>query len=705
MTTRVHTFCRICEPACGLLADVDGAQVLRLQPDAEHPVHKGFACHKGVHYLKLHNDPDRLDRPLRRSNTRDESVGEFEPVSWDAAITDIADRLTAIQRRYGKNAVALYQGNPTAFSGAYYSNAGQLLGGFGSTTMFSAGTQDCSAKFAGSEAIYGSSMLHPIPDLLHTDYFLCIGSNPLVSHMSLIHISNPMEKLKAIRRRGGKVVFVNPRRIESATPETGEVLLIKPDTDFYFLAGLLHEIVFNIGFDRDTVVRHAKNLDALVEFVRGYPIERVSAVTGIDAATMKLLAREFCAAPSASIFMSTGVNMGRQGALAYWMLNMISLLSGNLGRRGGNIYSLGLCPTTQFSRRSRDDQYRPTPHGNLRPVAGSWPGALLADFIQDAANPVRALIVVSGNPLISVGGEARLRAAFRELELIVVLDLYRNETGEMADYVLPATDSLEREDINFLVTMGVDLEPYVQYTPAVVPPQDERKDDWWILAGIQQAMGIPGLLDAGNTSPWANVERMLASCDLSIEKLKALPSQTAVLPPAEPSHLFELAIQNEDGLVDCYPPELARGIPAVNQHLQALEAEKADQLKLITRRTNYMINSWMHNLPALKQSVHHTNPIWMHPFDAEALELFEGETVRVSSAYGEVEATLMYDESLRTGVVAMTHGWGQRSAFGLKVARRHGGANVNALAPNGPGSFDPISNQSHTTGINVVVTR
>jgi anaerobic selenocysteine-containing dehydrogenase len=394
--------------------------------------------------------------------------------------------------------------------------------------------------------------------------------------------------------------------------------------------------------------------------------------------------------------------MGTQGALAYWMLNMISLFTGNLGRRGGNIYSVGIAPTTQFARR-KPPQLRTVGGREISQAGGSWPAAMMADFIEDTELPMRALLMVSGNPLVSVTGEARLREAFQQLELVVCVDIYRSVTAELADYILPATDALEREDLNFLVTMGVDLEPYVQYTPAVVQPAGERRPEWWILSRIQQAMGRPSLLDESSPGPWGNIEALLASAGLSIEKLKALPAQTAVLPPAQPEHLFELGLQNDDGLVDCFPAELAAGIPRAEATLTALQAEPADQLKLITRRTPFMINSWMNNLPTLKQSVHNTNPLWMHPQDAERRDLFEGDRVRVSSGFGQVDAVLMFDEGLRLGVVAMTHGWGQKSAAGLKVASRHGGANVNALAPVGPDSFDPISNQSHTTGINVEV--
>ncbi|PQP25405.1 molybdopterin-containing oxidoreductase family protein [Rhodococcus opacus] len=704
-TTQVHTFCRICEPGCGLLADVRDGEVVRLQPDRDHPVHQGFSCHKGVHYLQVHSDPDRLDRPLKRTNPRSEERGDFEPVDWDVAAREIAGRLQEIRKKYGRNALAVYQGNPSAFNGAYYANAATLARGFDTRMRFSAGTQDTSAKYAASEAIYGASMAHPIPDLLHTDYFLCLGSNPQVSHMTLIHISDPMAKIRAVNRRGGTVLFVNPRRIESSSPETGEVLLIKPDTDFYFLAGVLHEIVFRIGYDRGVVERHARRVDELLDFVRQYPVDRIAAVTGIDADTIRQVAIDFCAAPSASIYMATGVNQGRQGTLAYWMLTMVSLFSGNLGRRGGNIYSRGVADVVQGSKRKREDPFYDGPFGEMRTVSGDLPAALLPEFIENPDDPIRALIVVSGNPLLSVGGDGRLRRAFEQLDLIVTVDLYRTVTGEMADYVLPATDWLEREDINFLNTMGVAMEPYVQYTPAVVPAKGERRDDWWILSRIQQEMGVPTLLDDPDPKPFAAVDAMMRDSGLSIDLLATMPCQTAVLPEADPAHVFSIAVQHDDGLIDCCPALFQRSYETAERILEELAAEPADQLKLITRRTHYMVNSWLHNLPVLKQGVHQSNPLWMNPDDARRRGLVEGDDVTVRNRHGEVEAVLVCDDTLRPGVVAMTHGWGQGTARGLDVARRNPGVNVNRLAPTGTDGYDPLSNQSQLTGINVGVIR
>lgn len=701
----VHTFCRICEPHCGLVAHVEGGRLVSLRPDRDHPVHKGFSCNKGIQYIEIHNDPDRLFVPLKRRNPKTEIPGRFEPIGMDQALREVGEKLAEIQTRYGNDALAIYSGNPVAFSASYGTNGGRLLGGFATRTLFTPSTQDCANKFVGSEAMFGAWFVHPIPDLVHTHYFLSIGCNPAVSHMSIIHVSDPMQKLKDIKRRGGKVVFVNPRKIESSTPETGEVLLIKPDSDVYFLAALLHEIAFEIGFERVEVERRGRNVQELLAFVRNYPPARVEHVTGISAVRIREVAREFCEAPSASIHMSTGVNMGRQGALSYLLVNMISLFSGNMGRRGGNIYQTGFANTAGDSKRLTEQPYFDTPFGEMRLGGSSLPGNLMSEIFRAghlSRTPVRAMLVVGGNPLLAVSGEQRLREAFAGLELIVAIDLYRNATGELADYLFPATDALEREDIYFLGP-GLHVEPYVQYTPAVVAPTGERREEWWILSRILQEMGRPSMLDDATPEPLGAINARLGESELSIEKLKQLPCQTAVLPEANPGDIFDMAVQNEDGLIDCCPEIFRRGFASVEEQLHERLQEPEEQLKLITRRTGLMINSWMNNIARLKKGVHQSNPLWMNPRDAHTRGLHYGQKVRVRSDYGSIETTVAFDESLRLGVVSMSHGWGNQQSHGLHTASSHPGSNVNRLSPVGEGTFDILSSMSHLTGFNVNV--
>ncbi len=695
----VHTFCRICEPTCALIAEVDETQTVRLLPDKSHPVHRGFACHKGLNFTEIHHDPDRLNTPLRRRNGKD-AAADFEATDWDSAAQAIAERLNEVQARWGSESVGMYTGNPSAFNSTARVGSRAFASALGVRYAFGSGTQDCANKFAASEQVFGTANLHPIPDFKHTAYFLSIGSNPKISHASFVHMTDPMASIRDVVRRGGKVVHVNPRRIESATPATGDVLQIKPDTDLYFLAALIHEIFAADLHDAEYLAAHGHRVDALRAFVSDYSADRVAAVVGVPADDIRQVARDFAGAKGAAVHASTGINMGRQGTLAYWLVQMLSLVTGNLGRRGGNLYSPGYFPAATVGKPKTDNPFFDTEFGEIRRTAGSLPGNLLADYIE--AGHIKALVVMSGNPVLSMGGEAKLRAALKQLELLIVIDIYAGATAEHADFVLPATDWLEREDINALA-LGFQPEPYVQYTDAVVPPIGERRAEWWIFARILQALGQPSLLDHEAPDPLGKIDRQLAHSDLSIEALKNMPGHVHRLPDPEPDLLFQLAVHHDGAQVDCCPPLFEPDLARAREIFEELENEDPNALKLITLRTNYMVNSWFHNAPSLKRQHALDNPLHMNPQDAERLGFADHSEVLVSNRHGRITATVKYDDTLRQGVVAMTHGWGHGNNPRFSVASNHPGVNVNELLPTGPASFERLSSQSFMTGIPVEV--
>ena len=689
----VRTFCRVCEPACGLVATVREGQLEKLLPDREHPVTRGFACNKGLAGVEIHRDPDRLDFPLRRP-----ADGPAERVSWDAAIEGVAGALRAIVAAHGPNAVATYVGNPTAFN----TLAGPAIGAFtaqlGTKRGFSSGTQDCANKFAGSEAVFGSSTIHPIPDLAHTEFLLVFGANPRVSHGSFISIADPMKSLREARKRGAKLYFVNPREIESAEP--GETILIRPDTDLYLMAALLHELDLSGALDRETLAAHGAHVAELLAFVARYPAERAEKVTGVPADTVRRIARELAAARAASVHMSTGVNMGRQGTLAYWLLHMLSFATGNLDRRGGNILSVGFYPAAKAGRREFEKSFADTEFGRLR--RGSLPGNLLADAILAEKNPVRALIVVAGNPLLSIGGESRLREAFAKLDLLVCIDLYKNATGEYAHWLLPATDMFERADVN-ITGLGLQHEPWIQWSDAVVEPRGERREEWWILARLAQALGLKSPLDGGPTPDlWGRIDHMLRARGHSLEELRA-SEHGLVFEPLTPGRFFAEQVQTADGKVDCCPPAFAPALARAERIFAELAEEGTARLKLVTRRDPYMHNSWYANVPAMKRGDRDRNRLYVHPDDARERGLADGAKARIWNEHGALELELAYDPSLMRGVVALTHGWGNRGSTGMSVAARTPGVNANALLPIGRDSFEPLSSQAFMTGIPVEV--
>lgn len=696
---QVKTFCRVCEPSCGLVAEVEAGVLVGLKADFEHPVTKGYACHKGIATLEIHDDPDRLATPMRRA-----ADGTWTETSWDGAADEIAARLTSIIEQHGVSSVAMYTGNPMAFNALGQAATGALAMGLGLRRTFSSGTQDCANKFVASQAVFGTAMVHPIPDLDHTELCLIIGENPRVSQSSFFSVPNVINVLRQASTRGARIVFVNPRRIETPDKGVGDTVLIKPDTDLYFLAALLTEIDHIGGFDESVLRRHGANVDGLRAFIAPYDAETTSAVTGIDADVVRELAQAWVASGASSVHASTGVNMGRQGTLAYWLVQMLSFVTGNLDREGGNLKSDGFYPNARAGAGVPEQMYTDTEWGTLR--RGSLPGTLMADAILDSETPVRAMIVVAGNPLLSIGGGERLRKAFEQLELLVVIDIYRNATGELAHFTLPATDQFERDDLN-VVNIGLSYRPFVQFTPNVVEPLAERKPEWWICHRILQAMGKPSLLDTDDPDLWGKWRHMMAKgSGVDLDALRADPSTVVTLPAPQPGRFFEDQVLTESGLVDCCPPIFAAALDRAHAMFASLAAELCQnptQLKLITRRDRWMMNSWFRNIDRMQRAGRDSNPLFLNPDDASDRGLADGDSARAWNQYGEIEVTVRLDEELRRGVVAMAHGWGNHDTTGMPKAQGRPGVNCNVLLPVGADSFEPLSSQAFMTGVPVEV--
>ena len=700
---QVKTFCRICEPSCGLIATVEEGRLVKLSPDRSHPVTKGFACHKGLAAVDLHRDPDRLNTPMLRA-----ADGTWKAADWDAALTHTATRLDAIISEHGIGAVGAYVGNPTAFNALGQLHTGTLLRTLGIRRSFSSGTQDCANKFVASEAVFGSSTVHPIPDLANTDLCLIIGENPRASQASFYSIPNVLGELKRAAGRGARMVFINPRRIETPEQGVGDTVLIRPDTDVWFLASLLHEIDRLDGFDTSVIASHGHRIDDLRAYVSQYPADRTAEVTGIEAETVRELAAAWVSTPRASVHASTGINMGRQGTLAYWLVHMLSFVTGRLDVIGGNLKSDGFYPNARAGAGVPEQGYADTEFGRLR--RGSLPGTMMSHSILDSDNPIRAMIVVAGNPLLSIAGEDRLRKAFEQLELLVVIDIYPSATSEFAHVVLPSTDMYERDDLN-IVNLGTSARPFAQYTPAVVEPLGERRPEWWIAHRLLQKMGKPnlydGLGDGEEPDPWSKWRHMLErGSGLSLGDLQH-DHEPRELPPPLPGSFFSDQVHTVDGLIDCCPPSFAEALE--RSHVlfdegRAGAVRRADgELLLIHKRDAWMHNSWFANVERMKRNGRTGNPLGMRTEDAARLALVDGSSVIVASAHGEIESVIQIDDDLMEGVVSMVHGWGHAVSPRMRVAAANPGSNPNALLPVGPGSFEPLSSQAHMTGVPVRV--
>ncbi len=697
-TKRISTFCRICEPLCPLVAEVDGeGWVVALHPDRDHPVSGGFACHKGTGFHQVHHDPNRLDHPLRRTNPKTEPQGRFERVSWDDAMAEIGERLRRIRAEHGPEAVGLYWGNPLAYTSSGIPTVYLFWEKMGSSRLFGGLTQDLSNKYAAMDAMIGVELMFPVPDVYRTSHLLLLGSDPSGSHLTAASVPNALDAVRGIGERGGTVTFVNPRRVRAVELGLGEHLAIRPDTDLYLLAALLTELDRLGAWDADVLARHGRNVEGLRAFIEPFDADSVASVTGLDPEAIRREARAFAEAPAAVAHMGTGGNMGRQGTLVYWLLQMVNLVTGNLGRPGGGLLR-GRPPTERFDE--LPERFFDSPVGPVRHTWGHVPGNLLADYVTAPTEPLRALIVAGGNPVMAIPGEERLREAFPQLKLVVTMDLYRSATAELSDFVLPMSDWLERADYR---GGGLATVPYAMYSEAVVPPVGERREEWWALARIEQELGLPSALDGDGTDFPGMIHQFMASeAGTDLDELRSLPSNTKVLPPYESIPLEE-AIAYTDGRVDCCPPSFAPLLDRARDLFAELQAEPPDQLKLVQFRNRRQHNTWGRRMmPKLREGEHARNPLLISPADAAARRLAEGDSVAVCSPWGRVETVVGLDDTLRPGVVALSHGYGERTADdpeGLEV-----GVNVNRLLPSGPGSYETYSSMAFMVGIPVEVT-
>jgi formate dehydrogenase len=703
------TYCRICEPLCGLVVTVEDDEVTQIRPDRDHPLSRGFACPKGIAMAAVQNDPDRVTHPLRRRED-----GSFERVSWELALDDIGRRLKAMIDRHGRQSVGWYFGNPSAFSYSHPIWVKGFMDAIGSRHLYSAGSQDVNNRFVASALMYGSPVVVPIPDLARTELLLIVGANPLVSHGSVLTAPRIKDQLHGIVERGGRIVVVDPRRSETA--DAFEHVAIRPDTDVWLLLSLLQVIFEERLEDADAIARQARGARRLRELVAGHPPEETEARTGIPSARVRALARDLAGAGRAAVYGRTGSCLGRHGTLVSFLLDALNLVTGNLDREGGAIFGTAPIEFERLLHAIGADSYGRyrSRIGGLPEVLGSLPATLMAkEMTTPGEGQMRAFFVSSGNPVLSVPNGAELEAALEDLDLVVAIDLYVNDTARHADYVLPATTFLEREDFPaaFLTFSST---PFVQWTDAVVKPRGEARQEWEIIEAISRRIGVTpssalparwlGKLGL-RFSPARLIDLVLRTGPkgdlfglrrggLSIAKLRRHP-HGIVLGDRHPVGVLSKKIFNKNGFV-CLDPE------AIVAEIAALETGGDEcgefPLRLIGLRELRSHNSWMHNVPKL-MTAERTHSARIHPDDAGALGIADGEDCRVVSADGAIELPARLTDEISPGTIAIPHGWGHRGEW--RRANAAGGANVNALASSAPGDLERLAGMALLNGIPV----
>lgn len=411
----VATFCRICEPLCGVLATVEDGKITKIGPNPDHVSSQGHFCKKASAMVDVTYDPDRILYPMKRTG----GPGEFTRISWEQALDEICAGLKQTQREHGRQSLAFYRGNPAVFS---YANA-LVMGGFcealGIKWRYDADGEDGAAVKAAFSLLYGSLGALSVPDLWHTDYALVIGANPLVSHGSAISEPRVAIALKDIRKRGGEIVVVDPRRTETARGNTH--VPIQAGSDAYLMAALIHEVIEKQWLDLDFIAQYTTGFESLKSAVQGCSPEWAEPHTGIVAATIRQIAEDFATTKRACIYFRLGTSTQRFGTLTTMLIHCLAIITGHLGVEGGLKFSAGIIDGAQLAGSSLGELRGPG--SGLPDVGGSLPSVSMIEDIQTpGAEQVKVMVMIAANPcLSSTGAGARMDAAMQELELFVCL--------------------------------------------------------------------------------------------------------------------------------------------------------------------------------------------------------------------------------------------------------------------------------------------
>ena len=705
------SFCRICEAGCGLKIHIDNNRIQKIEADNEHVVSQGYACIKGLSLDAFISSPDRMTQPLKKVD------GKFQEISWEQALSEIAAKLKTIHQARGGQSIAAYTGNPIGFSLWPNTVVQGFLKGFGSDKLFTVGTVDCSNKFAASDRMYGSFMQQTFPDIDNCSMLIAVGANPAISRMSFINLPHPMKRLQAIEKRGGEVVWVNPRNTESSK-HCGSHLAIRPDTDVFFMLGFLNELITQGGVKTTLVEQYMQGYDALAALAKDWPLDKVARVTRIPAAVISSLVSRYIAADGAALYSSVGVNQGRFGTLAFWLQETINAISGNLDKRGSSLMGkpvVAFPDTTQTGAVSRINQ---TPY-----ITSCIPTGILADeILTPGEGQVRALFVLAGNPALSCANSSRLADAFDDLELLVSIDLYRNETANHADYILPGLHFLERPDIPFFFMVGMGLMPkrYFHYTDAVLNAPGEARDEGLILRQIASRAGFP-LFDSKLLQGMLNIGEKLAGLpgckDGAAERFYGLIARFGklgglstlrkkphgqILTPNKPGDYFGEQRNKKQIKIQLAPAEFIVRAKQLDDVYQ--QEIKNLGLKLIGKRERFSHNSWTHNVEKFIKGSRQSNYLYIHPDDAAQRGLKESDMAQVCANGQCIQVPVKFDRDFMLGTVSIPHGWGHQQSDGLSIAKQTQGANVNVLASDGPNSIEPISGMSQLNGIEVEIT-
>ena len=698
--------CTLCEASCGIAVEVEGSEVVSIRGDDADPFSKGYICPKATALADLHTDPDRLRHPMVREGNAWRELG------WDEAFDLVAARITAVQQQHGRDAVAVYQGNPTGHSLGLLTFGQLFMRNLGTRHCYSATSADQLPHMLAGLQMFGDALLMGVPDIDRTDFFLCLGGNPLVSNGSIMTAPDMRGRLKALRARGGKLVVVDPRRTETADA-ANEHIFIRPGTDALLMLALVHVIFAERLARPGRIAAFLDGLPDLEHAARDFSPEATAAATGIAPDTVRGLAREL-AASRGVVYGRLGVCTQEFGGVGAWLVVALNAILGRLDEPGGMMFTTPAVDLEPLTRAIGFDirfgRYRSRVRG-LPEFGGELPVVTLAEEM-DTPGPgqVRAFICSAGNPVLSTPNGRRLDRALGKLDFMVAIDPYLNETTRHAHVILPPTSALEHSHYDIgISTLAV--RNVAKYSPPLFPRAADQRHDSEICLELWSRLGLPKLVGRAlrpavrKLEPEAILELALraghyglrrGAAGLSLGKLRASPHGLD-LGPLEPR--FPARLRTSGKRIALAPRLYLDDLPRLRARLTA----QAHGLTLIGRRHLRSNNSWCHNTTRLVKGPPRCT-LLIHPADAASRGIESGDTVELASKAGRVRVPAEVSDEIMAGVVSLPHGWGHdREGARLSVASATPGASVNDVTSED--LYDPLSGNAALSGLAVVVTR
>ena len=743
--------CPLCEAGCGLEITVKNNAVTHIRGDMQDVFSAGFICPKGSTLKQLHDDPDRLRMPLVKRN------GVHVQVSWQEAWAEVEKGLLGVINTHGRESVATYMGNPTAHNLSAMTFGRVALQAIGTKQRFSASTVDQLPKQVAGGYMFGTAATVPVPDLDRTQYLLMLGANPYASNGSMCTAPDFPKRLKGIQERGGKVVVVDPRKTRTAEV-ADEWLAIMPGTDGLFLAAIAH-VMFADKLVKVSpqLIAHINGLAEMEHALTRFTPETVADVCGLSAETIRRIAHEIAQSSTAAVYGRIGTTTVSFGTTTSWLVDVVNVLSGNLDTPGGAMFTLpvaGGATTRGTPGKGRGFRVGKghTRVRHLPEAIGEYPVAALAEeVLTPGEGQIKALLTIAGNPVLSTPHSNQLDEALAHLDFMVSVDIYLNETTRHAHVILPPPSHLQRDHYDLLLLQFA-VRNVANYSEAILPLEEGQPDEWEILAkiaAIVQGRGIDADVslsddaamrsmvnsavkdsnsnvcgrDAdeimnelslnGQCGPARMIDFMLRTGPYGDAFGAAIGGATLQLLKENPHGIDYGALQpripeilrTPSGKVELAPEVLINDLDRLFDIVGSgvVDKNSGRNLLLIGRRHLRSNNSWMHNINVLVKGKSRCTLI-MHPTDAHARSVKEGDVVSVQSRVGEVRVAVEISDTIRPGVVSLPHGWGHDAeGTDMQVAAQVAGVNSNILTDHE--AIDPLSGTSVLNGIPVAVHR